>query len=185
MHSFTDSKGREWPIAITIGAIKRVKDATGVNLLTPELPRKECEMTLRGTKKAPLATELHFNLELLAEVIYQLYKPVADERKISDDEFCDSMSGLSMKAAKDAFMEEWADFSRDSGRPELEKVIRSQQKMVHVEAEKDAVLLDQAVEAVERMAQKRRNRIAQRLDSIGRSNSSINSPELSESTPSH
>ena len=98
MPKFVDREERSWQVAINVASMKRVKDATGINL----------GMLLVDNMK-PLA-DLMQDPIMLVDVIYVLCKPDADKRGISDVEFGESLAGESFEKACDAFMEALIDF---------------------------------------------------------------------------
>lgn len=71
---FTDGAGLAWRIEITIPALRRVRALTGVDLME----------ILNGED---LLQRMERNPVLLADVLYALCKPEADERKVTDEQF--------------------------------------------------------------------------------------------------
>lgn len=74
MAAFTDNQQRHWPVRIDVNALRRVKDLAGVNLATDVFG----ETLLPQLANDPL---------LLANVLYAIIKPDADQRGISDEQF--------------------------------------------------------------------------------------------------
>jgi hypothetical protein len=64
MKTFSDNSGRSWGVTINVGAVKRVRDACGVNLLD----------AVGGT----LIQQLIDDPVLLADIVYCLCKEAAD-----------------------------------------------------------------------------------------------------------
>lgn len=100
MKAFKDTKGREYTVDVTIGALKRVKDTLGVDLYEIE------------AGDPPLATRLQTDLALLVDVIYVVCKPQADKHGVTDVEFGESLDGEAFYAARGAFLEALVDFFR-------------------------------------------------------------------------
>jgi hypothetical protein len=98
MPKFVDREQRSWEISINVASMKRVKDATGVNL----------GLLLTDNMK-PLADLMQDPIALV-DVMYVLCKPDADKRSVSDVEFGESLAGESFEHACDAFMEALIDF---------------------------------------------------------------------------
>lgn len=98
MKSFKDTKGRQWSVAVTVGAVRRVKALLDVDLMTI------------GTGNTGLARSLAVDPLLLVDVLFVLLKPDADAAGVTDEEFGSAMGGTSLDDATDAFMEELADF---------------------------------------------------------------------------
>jgi hypothetical protein len=115
MYDFRDNKGRLWSIRMTLGAVKRVREKLGADLLRPD------------AGDPPLVTMLHLDRILLFDVIFALIQPQADEAqpKVSEADFQDAIDGTVSHLAYSAFMGAWADFFRDAARTDLEKVIRT------------------------------------------------------------
>ena len=135
MRTFTDSQGREWQIAITVGSIKRVQDLLDVNLA-------EITSPLRDSGGPPLLTRLEIDIVLLCDVIYTLVKPQADEAGITDEQFGATLGGEAIRAAHDAFWEELADFFRSLSHTDQAKAIDKQLQLV-------AAVTDKAVQKID------------------------------------
>ena len=183
MHQFTDTEGREWTIALTIGAVKRVKSLAGVNLLDPlgARPRK-----VRGVlrKGRPLVTRLQLDPELLVNVIFAMVKPTADSHGVSDEQFGESLGGETAYAAYEAFMGEWRDFFRGLRRETEAKGIEVNAELVRAEDRKNMALVDEAVKTAEAVGERERQKAMATMNSLARgpSPSATDSPESSGST---
>jgi hypothetical protein len=118
MPKFTDSQGDDWSVAINVDAIIRLKDAKLGNFADP----------LEGDPP-PLA-RLHLDFLFLAEVLFGVCYPQAEERKIDFKQFGVRLGGEALAAANGALMEGLVDFFRQLGRQEIVTVIRKQQAMV-------------------------------------------------------
>jgi hypothetical protein len=96
MKSFADNSGRVWSVTINVGAVKRVRDACGVNLLD----------AVGGT----LIQQLIDDPVLLADIVYCLVKEAADAAGITDEQFGRCLAGDAIDAATAAVLEELVDF---------------------------------------------------------------------------
>jgi hypothetical protein len=104
MHKFSDQGGQEWEVAVTIGAIKRVKaELPGVDLLNP------------GDGDPPLLMRLAREDELLCAVLFAICKPQADSRNVTDLQFAEAMGGSALSAGEEALSAELTDFFRTRG----------------------------------------------------------------------
>lgn len=98
MHSFKDSKGGDWKIELTLGAVKRVKgEPGGIDLL---------QVQTREGEQPSLLARLAVDVELLCDVIYAICKPQADERSINPAVFAELLYGDVIAKAHAAFWEE-------------------------------------------------------------------------------
>jgi hypothetical protein len=98
MRSFTDTKGRIWPIVINVAAVKRCRGLVGVDLYG-----------LVENQFRPLADLLADPVKLV-DVLYVLCMAEAESRGISDEQFGEGFAGDVLEAAADAFLEELTDF---------------------------------------------------------------------------
>lgn len=97
MKTFKDNAGRTWTIAVTVDAVKRVRDLLKEDLL-------DVENVLKRLLVDPI---------LLCDVIYCVCKPQADAEQISDVQFAQAMAGDAIAHAKTALVEEIVNFSPD------------------------------------------------------------------------
>ncbi len=105
-HSFTDSKGRVWPIRITVKSVRDVKLRKGIDLR--ELVNDECK---------PFLT-LISDAVALAETLFIVCG--AEAHGLSEDEFCDLFHGDVSENAANAFGAAFVDFFPN---PQLRKSI--------------------------------------------------------------
>ena len=136
MHTFTDTTGRQWTIAVNIHAIKRVRALIGVDLLT----------VVEGS----LFTKLVDDPIFLCDLIYALVKPEADAQQVSDEAFGQAMAGDAIEHATVALLEELVGFFHGAKRRMLEKALRKIKTLEATAAELaeqriDAVAIDPAV----------------------------------------
>lgn len=95
MRKFTDLKGREWSITLTVSTIRRIKELAGVDLL--------------DLASNPYL-RMYENPVLLAEVLFAACKPDADLRNVAPEDFGDGLAGQPLEDATEALMREYADF---------------------------------------------------------------------------
>jgi len=128
MKTFNDSAGRTWTLAITVDAVRRVRDLVGVNLARLVEPREP-------GRELPLLTDLADDLILLVDVIYALVKPQADALGVSDEDFGRALGGEAIAAAHEAFWRELADFFRSlRRRPNAAEARAIEKQLAMVEA---------------------------------------------------
>ena len=118
MKTFKDTSGREWTLAITIDAVKRIRDLLKIDLLD-----------LFGGEP-PLLTRLDTDVILLCDTIFVALKPQADTAGVSSEQFGAALGGDAIIAARDAFMEALSDFFQSLRRPEVVKAISKQTELV-------------------------------------------------------
>lgn len=184
MHQFKDTEGREWTIALTIGAVKRVKALTGVNLLDP-LGAKRRKIGTAILKGRPLVTRLQMDPELMVNVIFALVKPTADSRGVTDEEFGESLGGDAAFQAYEAFMGEWRDFFHGLRRETEAKSIEVNAEVVRAEDRKNLALVDQATAMAEAVGERKRQEARDKMERLARgpSPTATGSPESPGSTP--
>jgi hypothetical protein len=157
MRTFQDSAGRTWTVAVTVDAVKRVRDLLKEDLL-------DIERTFPRLLLDPI---------LLCDVVYCICKPQADAEKITDVDFARAMAGERIAQAKAALVEELVDFfpepsQRETLRLAIEKYGQLNQRAAAlVKAKLDRTDLPQEIEAA--------------LSAIGDSFTSL--PESSASPP--
>jgi len=96
MKPFNDSTGRTWEVTVNVGAVRRVRDLLGVDL-----------MDVAG---GDLLERLADDPVLLVDVLYVLVKPQADAKGVSDEDFGRGMVGGVLDEAASALMKELLDF---------------------------------------------------------------------------
>jgi len=124
MKEFRDSAGRTWPVQLTVGSAKRVRDLLGVDLLAPE----------QG--EPPLLTRLGTDEMLICDVLYCLVKPQADAKGVSDEQFGESLGGEAIARGMEALYAELVDFFRQRGRTDRAAAVEKQLRMVQVATER-------------------------------------------------
>jgi hypothetical protein len=81
MHTFTDCKDRPWTVDLTVATLKRVREATGVNLYS---------LVDDGARALG---ELVGDPERLVGVLYVLCEPQVKERSLSPEDFGSGFRG--------------------------------------------------------------------------------------------
>jgi len=122
MKIFKDNSGREWRISITVETIKRVRSLCGVNLLDAIKIEKD------GVK-ADLIDQISNDPVLLVDIIYSICRPQAEEEKVSDVQFGESMTGDTVDAATDALLEELINFFPEAKKKVLRLVLESARRL--------------------------------------------------------
>jgi len=137
MRTFQDAAGRTWTIAVSVDAIKRVRDLVKEDLLDIErvFPR------------------LLLDPILLCDVVYCICKPQADTEQVSDVDFARAMAGERIAQAKAALVEELVDFfpelsQRQTLRLAIEKYGQLNQRAAAlIKAKLERTVLPQEIEA--------------------------------------
>lgn len=97
MSKFKTTDGREWVVAVNVGTVKRVREATGVNVLA-----------LISDQAA--ITDAFSDDVKLAEVIVSLIRPQLETAGVSDDQFFSAIDGTVIENATEALLAEVANF---------------------------------------------------------------------------
>lgn len=194
MHTFNDTKGRTWEINLTIGAVKRVKQALDVDLLDPlsELSQPDTGdkpdlsvdlLAQTSLERMPLLTRLQADVVLLIDVIFVLVQPQAKELDVSDEQFGEALGGDAAYAAYDSFMCEWQAFFLQLRRETAAKAISRSMAMVAAEDKKSVAMVEQATEAVEILMENQRAKATKKIKNLGALPTVTNFVEPSDSTP--
>jgi hypothetical protein len=109
MAVFKDTNGKQWQVVITVGSVKRVKEALGINLCG--LVEDQCR---------PLG-ELLADLARLVDVLFVLCQAEAKAVGLSELAFAEALLGDALSDAVDAFVQALEDFFP---RPETRKALR-------------------------------------------------------------
>lgn len=118
--SFTDAKGNIWAVSLSIGAVKRVRELTGVDL---------GKFFGRGPE-ADRTREQLADLITVANVLFAIVKPQADGKGITDEQFGELLVGDVISDASDALIEGLLSFqpSRE-GRAALRQLLAAQKRV--------------------------------------------------------
>jgi hypothetical protein len=112
MHTFADTLGRTWYVAINVATIRRVRAALDVDLY---------QLVDDGMQELG---KLVSDPVRLADVLYVLCKEDADAKSISDEDFGRALGGDAITSAAEALVEELVDFFPDErSRAALRRVI--------------------------------------------------------------
>ncbi len=114
MHSFTDSRGREWSIELTFGAKLRVQQRCGIDLTG----------LLVSEKQKDYFAFLD-NAELRVRVLYELVKTP----ELTQEAFFDGLNGDALEAGTMALQEELIDFFPQAKRPTLRQLLETYRKL--------------------------------------------------------
>jgi hypothetical protein len=168
-NSWTDAHGRRWHAAITVSAIKRVKNLVGVDLL--------------DVFDGQLLNRLADDPVLLANTLYAVCKPQADEEGVSDEAFGELLVGDTIEQAATALVQGLTGFFPQGKRAVLTRLWAATTK-ARTEATKvmtrrlDPVAVDQVIQTAMKQAE---NEIDQQLGAFGSLSGSL--PESLASTP--
>ena len=181
MQSLKDTSGREWKIDLTIGAMNRVRDAMGIDLLAPhEQPGEKADERAKNIKfkgrQALLVSVLNSDASVLFDVIYHIIKPQMEKANVSVEEFVESMGGDSAYNAYKAFHDEWSDFFQKFHRPDAAKMVEKHVQMIEAEAKRDEQMVEKVGQAVERKMALRRKKLEERLEAVGSGTKSTSLP---------
>jgi hypothetical protein len=157
MHTFTDTQGRVWTIAVTVDTIKRVRALTGTDLL--------------AVAGGDLLERLSTDPVLLADVLYAVVKPEADARQVSDADFGRALAGDVIGAATTALLEDIVDFFPGQKR----RLLATALQKLHAVQDAAMAAAQERVEALDPVS------MADQALTVGPS--SGDSPALSAATP--
>ena len=113
MKTFKDSAGREWSIALTMGAMHALKqlpvgrDDESVDLLDPQ------------SGEPTLFIRLHTDDWLMIGVLQALLRKQMLKQGVSDEDLIDAIDGATYETARAAFFAEWSDFFLQRGQTNL------------------------------------------------------------------
>lgn len=118
--TFTDAAGVTWSLALTVTAVKRVRELVGVDLG-------------RFFGQGPAAERTREQLSdvvTVANVLFAIVKPQADQKGITDEQFGEALSGDVIAEASELLLEGLLSFqpSRE-GRAALRQVIEARRRL--------------------------------------------------------
>ena len=131
MKVFRDALGREWSFALNVGAMKRVRDLVGIDLL-------QTAEALEKIMDDPVA---------LGQILFCLCKKQAEERGISEEQFLEGLVGEALDSALDNFMKEWVDFFPRSQRLKRLAI----EKTLELRPQYEAIALAKAEEELQKL----------------------------------
>jgi len=108
---FKDKNGKQWDCNVTVGAVKRVKNLCGFNLIP-----------LTGEK----IKTFYDDIPLFVDVVYSVIKPQADKCDITDEQFGEALDGDAIYLATSALLEGVVNFTPNpKQRAMMEKLLKS------------------------------------------------------------
>ena len=111
MQIFRDKNGKDWTIEITVGSVKAIKDALGVDLIEAI-----------SDKENNLIGRIYQDPAMLVNSLYVLCLDQANDAGISDTDFGHLFSGDSIESATEAFITELIAFFPKSRRELIRKI---------------------------------------------------------------
>lgn len=115
MKEFKDLNGNVWRLNMTIGAIEKVRDILGFDLLRPDRYQGENELNYYGRKEEDSLFDFKV-VKILCEDSIEKYG--YDETTLAN-----LFGPEQIKAANEAFSAEYRDFFRALGRPEMVELL--------------------------------------------------------------
>lgn len=135
MSVFSTTDGRKWTVAVNLGTVKRVREATGVDVLA-----------LVSDQRA-ISEAFSDNIRL-AEVIASVIKPELAAAGVTDDQFFSVIDGAVIESATEALLAEVANFFQEPRRTIL---IKAMEKVRVAVKEQNARGAAEALKALETM----------------------------------
>lgn len=135
MTAFATTDGRRWTVAVNLGTVKRVREATGVDILA-----------LVSDQRA-ISEAFSDNIRL-AEVIASVIKPELAAAGVTDDQFFSVIDGAVIESATEALLAEVANFFQEPRRTIL---IKAMEKVRVAVKEQNARGAAEALKALETM----------------------------------
>lgn len=106
--SFTDARGRRWPLVLTYGLAQRI--------------HKSLELDLANAHTGEALTKLGQSDELFVATLFALVEDEAGRQEVSPQEFAEGLNGEVLEAAGQALEQMLVLFIRPALRPVLEAV---------------------------------------------------------------
>lgn len=143
MRVFTDGKKRKWTLDLTIGCVRRIKAAIGIDLTAPQQtvspegkPIEQSPDASGSPAGAILAQRLASDVMLLVDVLWEAISPQAAAIDVGLDDFLEALPPDLLKIARDAFHQEWDDFFQRLGREDQAAIVRGANELqAELEAE--------------------------------------------------
>lgn len=111
MHSFKDTKGREWRLDGNFASYGRVRDATGVKLYDIATENRDSLVQLSDALT-------------LGQVLWAMVEPQAKAASVTPEDFASSFSGETVTAAYTALIDEMIFFCHPRQRKLLEAIVK-------------------------------------------------------------
>lgn len=133
MKTFKDSAGRDWSVTVDFGALLRVRDATGVDLLKIH------------EDNFSVLNRISTDLLLLIQILALLCESQFQGKGLTRDQFCAAMAGDSIEQAHRALIDDLIDFFPDARkRAWMKKVVEKADQMTTIVLQKTEAKIDQA-----------------------------------------
>ena len=124
MVEFTDAQDRKWQLRLDIAALKRIRARIGQSFM--QFLAEELNSTMPPTEGDKQAAESDAasqgitysrltDPEVLAEVIFAIVQPQAEQRGVSFEDFCGALYGEACTRALEAFTKELGFFVASLG----------------------------------------------------------------------
>ncbi len=127
---FTDSEGRAWSVAVTVGSIVRVKKNLLVDIAQPIPIGEDAQQEIKPGDPLPLLAQLASDTLLLASVLWWIIQPQAEAHSCTEDQFLDALDGDHLKLASQAFWSEYESFFRKAGVEPVAQMIAMNREMM-------------------------------------------------------
>lgn len=123
MAKYTDTKGREWPVRLTVRTVKYIRD---------EVTAGGKPYDILDVSGGEVLAKLNTDPVLVSDTLWIICRELAKERGVSQDDFLDSLTGDAILDAGAALVEALADFF-----PKLEgaQVRKAQEYIMKVRTE--------------------------------------------------
>ena len=127
MHVFKDSTGREWPIEINAGTLKRVWDLAKIDLGSPD----DCA----PGDTSQLFVRIRTGSAVLCSILPAVCFTRINQLGLTMDQFLEAL-GDKIPEAREAFWAEWQSFFRRTGEPEKAQMLSAFGKYKDLAAER-------------------------------------------------
>ena len=115
--AFTDSLGRNWPIKIAIGGVRRVRETLDYDVTK----------ALDGGEETAKLGDVVF----LVDLLFELVRPEAERRGISGEQFAEGLNGDVLEAGAAAMAEALVDFFPLARRELYRRALEAGRKLAH------------------------------------------------------
>jgi hypothetical protein len=123
MPTFETTDGKKYTVDLTIGDIKRVRAAHGIDLMQIATPKTDDETS------SPLVT-IASDLLTCLEIVYTIVEAQADAHGVTDEQFGAAMGGTAAGQAQRALMEALVNFFQGAGMVDLAQTVVSMSDML-------------------------------------------------------
>lgn len=114
---FTDSHKHTWSFAFTAHSLRRVREETKYDLTEP------------FAGEPPLIDRLFQDIFVATDILWSLCQDQAQDIGLTRDEFEQRLDAATLKAARQALLDELADFFRSLGRSELAATVSKSREL--------------------------------------------------------